>query len=44
MTTYVGVHDGAHRRIAVVAARFNEIVTAKLVEGAIAGLAKREGA
>lgn len=40
MTTFVGVHDGAGRRIAIVAARFNEIVTAKLVEGAIAGLAK----
>lgn len=40
MTTFVGVHDGAGRRIAVVAARFNEIVTGKLVEGAIAGLAK----
>lgn len=40
MTTYVGVHDGARRRIAVVAARFNEIVTARLVEGALAGLAK----
>jgi 6,7-dimethyl-8-ribityllumazine synthase len=31
---------GAGRRIAVVAARFNEIVTAKLVEGALAGLAR----
>ena len=40
MTTFVGVHDGAGRRVAIVAARFNEIVTAKLVEGAIAGLAK----
>lgn len=40
MTTFVGVHDGAGRRIGVVAARFNEIVTAKLVEGALAGLAK----
>jgi 6,7-dimethyl-8-ribityllumazine synthase len=40
VTTYVGVHDGARRRIAVVAARFNEIVTARLVEGALAGLAK----
>ena len=40
MTTFVGVHDGSSRRIAVVAARYNEIVTAKLVEGALAGLAK----
>jgi 6,7-dimethyl-8-ribityllumazine synthase len=40
MTTYVGVHDGAGRRIAVVAARFNEMITAKLVDGALAGLAK----
>jgi 6,7-dimethyl-8-ribityllumazine synthase len=31
---------GSGRRIAVVAARFNEIVTAKLVDGALAGLAK----
>ncbi|MGH2539432.1 MAG: 6,7-dimethyl-8-ribityllumazine synthase [Actinomycetota bacterium] len=40
MNTFVGVHDGSGRRIAVVAARFNEVVTAKLVEGARAGLAK----
>jgi 6,7-dimethyl-8-ribityllumazine synthase len=40
VTTFVGVHDGAGRRIAVVAARFNEIVTGKLVDGALAGLAK----
>lgn len=38
MTTYVGGHDGAGRRFAVVAARFNEVVTAKLVDGALAGL------
>jgi 6,7-dimethyl-8-ribityllumazine synthase len=31
---------GSGRRVAVVVARFNEIVTAKLVEGALAGLAK----
>jgi 6,7-dimethyl-8-ribityllumazine synthase len=36
--TYVGVHDGAGRRFAVVASRFNEAVTSKLVDGAIAGL------
>jgi 6,7-dimethyl-8-ribityllumazine synthase len=39
VTTFVGVHDGTGRRMAVVAARFNEIVTAKLVEGATTGLA-----
>jgi 6,7-dimethyl-8-ribityllumazine synthase len=39
MTTYVGVHDGSGRRIAVVAARFNEMITGKLVEGALTGLA-----
>ena len=39
VTTFVGEHDGSGRRVAVVAARFNEIVTAKLVEGAVAGLA-----
>jgi 6,7-dimethyl-8-ribityllumazine synthase len=38
VNTFVGVHDGSDRRIAVVASRFNEIVTAKLVEGAVAGL------
>jgi 6,7-dimethyl-8-ribityllumazine synthase len=31
---------GAGRRIAVVAARFNEVVTSRLVEGALAGLAR----
>jgi 6,7-dimethyl-8-ribityllumazine synthase len=36
--TYVGVADGAGRRVAVVAARFNEVITTKLVEGALAGL------
>jgi 6,7-dimethyl-8-ribityllumazine synthase len=40
MTTYVGVHDGSGRRIAVVAARFNEMITGMLVEGALAGLAR----
>ncbi len=40
MTTFVGRHDGPGRRVAVVAARFNEIVTARLVEGALAALAK----
>jgi 6,7-dimethyl-8-ribityllumazine synthase len=36
--TFVGVPDGSGKRIAVVAARFNEIVTSKLVEGAVQGL------
>ena len=40
MTTYEGVHDGSGRRIAVVAARFNEMITGRLVESALAGLAK----
>jgi 6,7-dimethyl-8-ribityllumazine synthase len=31
---------GSGRRVAVVASRFNEMVTRKLVEGALAGLAK----
>ena len=39
MTTYVGVHDGAGKRIGVVVARFNEMITSKLAEGAKAGLA-----
>jgi 6,7-dimethyl-8-ribityllumazine synthase len=38
----VNVHEGhphgAGRRIAVVAARFNEVITRKLVDGAVAGL------
>ena len=38
--TFSGIREGADRRIAVVAARFNESVTAKLLEGALAGLAK----
>jgi 6,7-dimethyl-8-ribityllumazine synthase len=38
--TYVGIHDGARMRVAVVAARFNEAVTSKLVEGALAALSK----
>ena len=39
--SFTGERDGAGRRVAVVAARFNESVTVKLVEGAVAGLAKR---
>lgn len=38
MRTFVGVHDGAGKRVAIVAARFNEAVTAKLVKGAVEGL------
>jgi len=40
VTTFTGGREGSGRRFAVVAARFNEIVTAKLVDGATAGLAK----
>jgi 6,7-dimethyl-8-ribityllumazine synthase len=40
VTTYAGGLDGSGRRVAVVAARFNSIVTGKLVEGACAALAK----
>lgn len=40
MTTFAGRLVGSGRRVAIVAARFNEIVTAKLVEGAVAALAK----
>jgi len=39
VTTYVGVHDGAGKRVGVVVARFNEMITSKLAEGAKAGLA-----
>ena len=38
MTTFEGAPAGGGRRIAVVAARFNEMVTARLVEGAREGL------
>ena len=34
-----GEPSGAGRRVAVVVARFNELVTSKLVEGALSGLA-----
>ncbi len=40
MRTFVGAHDGAGRRFAIVAARFNDAITGRLVEGAIAGLRK----
>ncbi len=41
MTTYVGGSEGGGRHVAIVAARFNEVVTGKLVEGALAGLRTR---
>jgi 6,7-dimethyl-8-ribityllumazine synthase len=40
VTVLRGTPDGAGRRIAVVAARFNDVVTTKLLEGALAGLTK----
>lgn len=40
MTTYAGALDGSGRRVAMVAARFNSIVTDKLVEGANAALSR----
>jgi 6,7-dimethyl-8-ribityllumazine synthase len=41
MRTFEGTPDGVGRRIAIVAARFNDVVVRKLVDGALAGLAKR---
>jgi 6,7-dimethyl-8-ribityllumazine synthase len=38
VTTYEGEPTGGGRRVAVVAARFNQVVTARLVEGALDGL------
>ncbi len=40
MNVLRGGPEGEDRRIAIVAARFNETVTSALVEGALAGLAK----
>ncbi len=40
MTTFEGSADGAGRRIAVVAARFNGVVTDKLVDGALSCLSR----
>jgi 6,7-dimethyl-8-ribityllumazine synthase len=37
--TFVGVHDGKDMRVAIVAARFNQAITAKLVDGALEALA-----
>jgi 6,7-dimethyl-8-ribityllumazine synthase len=38
VSVFEGRPRGEGRRIAIVAARFNEVITRKLVEGAIAGL------
>jgi 6,7-dimethyl-8-ribityllumazine synthase len=38
MRTFAGTASGEGRRVAVVASRFNEVVTTKLVDGALAGL------
>ena len=38
MTTFEGQPVGADRRVAIVAAKFNRVVTTKLVEGAVQGL------
>ena len=38
MSTFEGRPRGEGRRIAVVAARFNEVITRKLVDGAVSGL------
>jgi 6,7-dimethyl-8-ribityllumazine synthase len=35
-----GELDGTGRRVAIIAARFNELVTSKLLEGALSGLAR----
>jgi 6,7-dimethyl-8-ribityllumazine synthase len=41
MTTFQGDPDGTGRRIGIVVALFNEAVTRKLLEGALAGLSAR---
>jgi 6,7-dimethyl-8-ribityllumazine synthase len=38
VSVFEGRPRGAGRRIAIVAARFNEVITRKLVEGAVSGL------
>jgi 6,7-dimethyl-8-ribityllumazine synthase len=43
VSTFEGDPDGTDRRIGIVAARFNEAVTRKLVAGALAGLSARGG-
>jgi 6,7-dimethyl-8-ribityllumazine synthase len=41
VTTFEGAPTGGGRRIAIVAARFNEVVTARLLQGALDGLRHR---
>ena len=41
MTTFEGAPTGGGRRIAIVAARFNEVVTSRLLRGALDGLRHR---
>lgn len=41
MTTFEGAPTGVGRRVAIIAARFNEAVTTRLVEGALDGLHHR---
>ena len=38
MTTFEGTPTGGGRRVAIIAGRFNEAVTARLVQGAVDGL------
>ena len=40
MRTFEGVREGAGKRIGVVVARFNELITSKLADGAVDGLMK----
>ncbi|HSH45333.1 MAG TPA: 6,7-dimethyl-8-ribityllumazine synthase [Longimicrobiales bacterium] len=42
MAEYEGVTDGAGRRVAVVVSRFNELITERLLEGAL-GCLRQEG-
>ena len=44
MPEYVGAPNGAGRRVAVLASRFNEPITSKLVEGAMDALARHGAA
>jgi 6,7-dimethyl-8-ribityllumazine synthase len=41
VTTFEGTPAGGGRRVAIVAARFHEVVTARLVQGALDGLRHR---
>lgn len=40
MTQFTGTPDGAGKRVAVIASRFNEHITAKLLEGALDALTR----